>query len=355
MLTTRPTYHRLSNCLAVLAASLAAGLLWAGAAGAAGTSTLVITGAGDGHGVGMSQDGALGYAQHGYSYQAILAHYYAHTALGQAPAGTFVRVLVGSKVEKVPLERYVRGVVSAEVPASWPLAALQAQAVASRTYALTAHAGGSRFDVYADTRSQVYLGVAAETAQTNAAVTSTAGQIVTYAGKPAITYFFASSGGETESIANSFVGSTPEPWLVSVADPYDAGPAYDWKLSISFTTAAAKLDGLVKGAFRGIEVLTRGVSPRIVTAQVLGTRGAVRVSGPELAGRLGLDSTWAYFAVKSATSVHREPDLSGRPPAALPISAGPPAPPAAATPTGPQGGTRAPAVAEPSASGGVAP
>ncbi len=46
------------------------------------------------------------------------------------------------------------------------------------------HAGGSRFDVYSDTRSQMYLGVAAETAATNAAVAATAGQIVTYAGKP---------------------------------------------------------------------------------------------------------------------------------------------------------------------------
>ena len=50
------------------------------------------------------------------------------------------------------------------MPASWPLAALEAQAVASRTYALTDHAGGSRFDVYADTRSQVYLGAKAHTA-----------------------------------------------------------------------------------------------------------------------------------------------------------------------------------------------
>src|SRR5207302_155158 len=83
----------------------------------------------------------------------------------------------------------VRGVVSAEMSASWPAAALEAQAVATRTYALTAHAGGSRFDVYADTRSQVYAGPAAYTAATNAAVAATAGQIVTYAGAPAITYF----------------------------------------------------------------------------------------------------------------------------------------------------------------------
>src|SRR5205823_2043479 len=82
------------------------------------------------------------------------------------------------------------------------LAALEAQAVASRTYALTAHAGGSRFDVYADTRSQVYRGVAAQTPQTDAAVAATASQVVTYAGRLAITYFFAGSGGRTETVAH---------------------------------------------------------------------------------------------------------------------------------------------------------
>ena len=349
MPTTRPTYHRPNTFLEVLAASLISMLLWAGAAGA---STLVITGAGDGHGVGLSQDGALGYAEHGYSYEAILSHYYTGTALGQAPAGAVVRVLVGSTVQKVPLERYVRGVVSAEVSSSWPLAALQAQAVASRSYALTAHAGGSKFDVYADTRSQVYRGVAAETAATNAAVTSTAGQIVTYAGKPAITYFFASSGGMTESVQNSFLGSPPEPWLIGVADPYDSGPAYDWKLSMSFSAASAKLKGLVTGTFRGIEVLTRGVSPRIVSARVLGSRGTDPVSGPELAGRLGLQSTWAYFAVKSGASLKKEPDHSGTPSPSPPL--GPSPAPAPTPPAGPQGGARAPAVAESSATGGVA-
>src|SRR5271165_6318090 len=352
MLTTRPTYHRLHAVFEVLAAGLASILLWTTAAAA---STLVISGAGDGHGVGMSQDGALGYAQRGYSYEAILSHYYTGTALGQAPAGSYVRVLVGSKVQKIPLERYVRGVVSAEMPSTWPLAALQAQAVASRTYALTAHAGGSRFDVYADTRSQVYRGVAAETAATNAAVTSTAGQIVTYAGSPAITYFFASSGGMTESMQNSFIGSAPEPWLVGVGDPYASGAAYDWTVSMSFRAAAARLGDLVQGAFRGIEVLTRGVSPRIVSARVLGTRGDALTTGPELAGRLGLQSTWAYFAVKNGTSLTREPDHSGRPSASAPAGPAPAA--AGATPapvTGPQGGARAPAVAESTSTGGAA-
>jgi stage II sporulation protein D len=347
MLTMRSTYHRFHACLPILAATIAALLLSAAAARA---STLVIAGAGDGHGVGMSQDGALGYAEHGWSYEAILAHYYTGTAIGQAPAGTNVRVLMGGKVHTVALETYVRGVVSAEVPAGWPQAALEAQAVASRTYALTAHAGGTRFDVYSDTRSQVYRGVAAETPQTDAAIAATAGQVVTYEGLPAITYFFASSGGRTEDVQYAFPGAQPEPWLRGVTDPYDAGAQSSWKISMSFAVAVGRLKGLVKGSFRGIEVLKRGVSPRIVSAEVLGSAGATQVSGPELAGRLGLGSTWASFSVKNGTVVRPEPDRSGQPAAAATPSATPATPALIAA----QGGTQAPGSAGPASTGGAA-
>jgi SpoIID/LytB domain protein len=382
MLTIRSTYHRTNasarrgTCLsrlacnalpATLAACFATLLLGAGVARA--SSELMISGAGDGHGVGMSQDGALGYAEHGWPYTAILAHYYTGTALGQAPAGATVRVLVGSKVQTLSLETYVRGVVSAEMPAGWPLAALEAQAVASRTYALTAHAGGSKFDVYADTRSQVYRGVAAETPQTDTAIADTAGQIVTYEGNPAITYFFASSGGRTENVENGFPGAQPEPWLRSVTDAYETAQS-DWKLNIPFATVAARLKGLVKGSFRGIEVLSRGFSPRILSAAVLGSGGDTEVSGPELEARLGLDSTWAYFSVKSGTNVKPEPDRSSQPaatapadaPAApsAPVSTAPPAAAPAATPpasasavSGKQGGARAPGTATSSTDGGT--
>jgi stage II sporulation protein D len=280
----------------------------------------------------MSQEGALGYAQHGYGYAAILAHYYTGTALGSVPASTTVRLLINGKVRKLPLETYVRGVVGAEMPASWPLAALEAQAVASRTYAITDHAGGARFDVFADTRSQLYLGRQAQTAQTEAAVAATAGQVVTYAGKPAITYFFASSGGMTESVQNGFAGATPEPWLQGVADPFDEGAQHTWSVSMSFAAASARLRGLVRGAFRGIEVLKRGYSPRILTANVLGSKGDTQVSGPELEDRLGLYDDWAYFSVRTANGTTAEPDLSH-------YSAAPPAPETTpqATPAGPAG------------------
>jgi len=309
MLNMKPTYHRLHRLLALPLGAAAALVL----AGSARGAELVVSGAGDGHGVGMSQEGAYGYAQHGLGYQAILAHYYAGTALGQAPAGAQVRVMISGRVHRVALETYVRGVVSAEMPATWPAAALEAQAVASRTYALTAHAGGAAFDVYADTRSQVYRGVVAQTPQTDAAVAATAGQIVTYEGRPAITYFFASSGGRTENVENSFPGSAAAPWLQGVLDPYDQGPLHSWKLGLSFAAAASRLHGLVRGSFRGIEVLRRGFSPRIVSAYVLGSRGRTLVAGAQLAARLRLYGSWAYFSVRRGEAVTPEPDLSAQP------------------------------------------
>jgi SpoIID/LytB domain protein len=330
-------------CPTILLA-LACAALWAPAAYA---KTLVIDGAGDGHGVGMSQDGALGYAEHGWSYQAILGHYYTGTALGQAPAGTDVKVLVGSKVRDVALEEYVRGVVAAEMPSSWPLAALEAQAVASRTYAITSDAGGSKFDVYADDRSQVYRGKAAETSRSNAAVAATAGQVVLDGGQPAVTYFFASSGGHTESVQYGFPGATPQPWLVGVEDPYDEGALHRWTITMSFASAASRLRGLVDGKLEGIEVLRRGSSPRIVQAEVLGSKGHTLVDGPELEARLGLYSSWAYFSVKDQKSLQPEPDASG-----------PAAPAPAPTPVSGAGGASPVLVGTParvSGSGGASP
>ena len=87
------------------------------------------------------------------------------------------------------------------------------------------------------------------------------------------------------------------------------------------------------------------MSPRIVSAEVLGSRGNTPVSGPELEARLGLDSAWAYFSVKSGASVRREPDLSGQAPFTQPPPESPPATPAPTT--APQGGAQAPGTTAP--------
>lgn len=332
--------RRVAALLAVVCAVVLAALAPAGAAGAA-ASELVIEGAGEGHGVGMSQEGALGFAEHGYSYTAILAHYYVGTSIGTVSSKTQIRVLVGKKVKTLPIESYVRGVIANEMPSNWPAAALQAQAVATRTYALTAHAGGARFNVYSDTRSQVYRGKASETAATNAAAATTAGQIVTYQGQPAITYFFSASGGATEDVQDAFPGSAPEPWLVGVADPFEQGPGHSWSKTMPFSTVARDLHGLVLGTFEGIEVLTRGASPRILSAAVLGSGGTTNTTGDQLAARLGLDDSWAYFSVRTAQGTTAELDLSGR--------HWTPATPVAPTEAGGAGGTAPAATSSPEA------
>ena len=201
-------------------------------------------------------------------------------------------------VNALGLDDYVRGVVAAEMPSSWSAQALDAQAVAARTYALTSDVGGSAYQLYSDTRSQEYGGVGAETARTNAAVAATRGQIVTYGASPAITYFFSSSGGYTEDVQNAFPGATPEPWLRGVPDPYDGAagdPYHRWYYRLSAATAAGKLSGLVKGSLVGIQIGKRGVSPRIVTAAVVGTGGRTTTTGGTLEQRFGLMSTLASF------------------------------------------------------------
>jgi stage II sporulation protein D len=376
------------------------------AAPAAAADRLVARGGGYGHGVGMSQYGALGFARHGAGYREILGHYYSGTQIGRLEGRSGVRVLlqgtrtpqfdgavgvVGGRaldpattyrvtagaggnvvlrsprgralatfapplrvtgpdgggvrllgaspngitsgvyrgsldfspgpsgvlaVNNVGLEDYVRGVVAAESPASWPAEALKAQAVAARTYAVTTSKGHPAFDHYVDTRSQMYLGVAGERPTTDAAVAATRDEVVTYQGRPVVTYFFSTSGGRTEDVEHSFLGAPPQPWLRSVEDPYDSvSPRHRWSLVWTLRQAERKLGSWVKGRLQGIEVRRTGSSPRVVAADVVGTRGRTSVTGPQLRTRLGLPDHWVSFTT-IRTDV-RPPDASapGAPPA----------------------------------------
>lgn len=203
-------------------------------------------------------------------------------------------------VDAVGIDDYVRGVIAAEMPAAWPAQALAAQAVAARTYAITTSVSGNGYTLYPDTRSQMYGGVAAETASTDAAVAATSGDVVTYAGQPVATPFFASSGGYTENVENVWSGATPEPWLRGVRDPYDdfAGdPYHRWAYNLSPANAARRLGALVKGRLLGIRVTRHGASPRILTAQVVGTKGVSTVSGATLQRIFGLPTTLVRFVM----------------------------------------------------------
>jgi stage II sporulation protein D len=112
-----------------------------------------------------------------------------------------------------------------------------------------------------------------------------------------VTYFFSTSGGRTEDVENTPLGNEPRPWLKSVDDPYDGtSPRHRWgPIRMSLKQAGRRLGSYVKGSFRGIQVVRRGRSPRIVEADVIGTRGSTRVTGGQLRARFGLFDTWAFF------------------------------------------------------------
>ena len=353
-------------------------------------SEFTFTGHGWGHGIGMGQYGAQGYALNGWTHDRILAHYYSGTTLGQAPSQDVrvllqdgrqqvvvssdtglvvsdegsaaqrqlpgpVRVtvtrdstgftlldeagapllsgwvgpvalaavsgpvtLVGSAiggtvnrsyrgrlrvfvnqagalatVNVVGLEGYLKGVVASEVPATWEPEALEAQAVAARSYALATRKTGASFDLYPDDRSQVYGGVQAEHDSTTAAVDATAGQTVTKDGAVVVTYFSSTTGGRTANIEEVFANAAPSPVFVSVDDPFDTiSPYHDWTVTKTAAQVATGLTYLGTVTALSVDAYPSG---RVRTVTADGSAGSVTYSGATVRSRLGLRSTW--FAI----------------------------------------------------------
>jgi SpoIID/LytB domain protein len=130
-------------------------------------------------------------------------------------------------VDVLGIDAYVRGVVTGEMPKEWPAAALEAQAVAARSYAVATLGAGK--SLYTDQRSQVYGGIEGESPSGVQAVTQTKGQVLLYKGQVATTYFSSSSGGRTTAITDLVPGAKAVPYLVSERDPYDtASPWHNW-------------------------------------------------------------------------------------------------------------------------------
>jgi stage II sporulation protein D len=197
-------------------------------------------------------------------------------------------------VNALAVDAYVKGVIPNESPPSWPMAELKAQAVASRSFALTAGVDGDGFDLYADTRSQVYKGLESEYTTSDDAAEQTKGQVLMYEGKVAETLFSACSGGKTESMENVFGGAVP--YLVGVPDPYDdLCPLHDWTLKFSGPQISAKLAGLLDGRLKKVVITKTGYSPRIVEARLVGTGGVTTATGEQLEVALGGYSTWMTF------------------------------------------------------------
>lgn len=206
-------------------------------------------------------------------------------------------------VNVLPLELYLRGVVPWEMPHTWHADALRAQAVAARTYAITRLGRNASFDVFADTRDQVYGGLRAETQPSSAAVAATAGEILTWQGRPAATYYFSTSGGRTAAAGDGLPWARRVPYLVSVTDPYDSiSPHHDWG---PVRVPAARLTRLfgVRGVER-VRLVLNG-SARVSTVTLVGRDGGRTIAGRDFAAALGLRSSW--FTVAGAVTSGRVP------------------------------------------------
>jgi stage II sporulation protein D len=211
-------------------------------------------------------------------------------ALEVVPAGASELNVVNA----LSLEAYVKGVIPNESPPSWPMAELKAQAIISRSFAVTGTVEGNGFDLYSDTRSQVYKGLESEYTTSDGAADQTKGQVLMYEGQVAETLFSACSGGRTESIENVFGSAIP--YLVGVPDPYDSlCPLHDWTLKFSGPEISSKLSGLLDGRLKQIKITKTGYSPRIIEAKLIGTGGVTTATGEQLQIALGAYSTWMTF------------------------------------------------------------
>ena len=217
-----------------------------------------------------------------------------------------------SSVNVVPLQSYLQGVVPAEMPPSWSPEALQAQAVAARTYVLrlkASAASGQIYDTCDTTACQVYRGgaewtstgsaVQREWPTSTAAVAATSGVALTSGGSWILAEFSASNGGQTVASSLAYQKSFPDPY-----DGIPSGSPSTWSKTISLTTIQNAYPGI--GTFRGLQVNARnGISwwgGRSTSVTVLGSSGSTKVTGDQFRSTMGLRSTWWTVSTAPATS-----------------------------------------------------
>ncbi|PRY49222.1 SpoIID/LytB domain protein [Knoellia remsis] len=196
-------------------------------------------------------------------------------------------------VNALPMDRYLMSVVPAEMPASWAIEAVKAQAVAARTYTAARLGSADGFDICDTTTCQVYPGLTSSTpehANSTAAVQQTSGQVLHYGGRPALTEFSSSNGGQVTGSSLAY--------QVAKADPYDGvfPEAPDtWALpTLKASTIEKAWPGL--GRFRSLTITRDGKGAwyggRATSVTVTGTYGSRTVTGDAFRSALGLRSTW---------------------------------------------------------------
>ncbi len=193
-------------------------------------------------------------------------------------------------INDVPLELYLAGSLAREMYGSWGPEALQAQAVASRTYALQQREArrDEPWHVSAGTQSQVYAGIDAEAPAVWAALAATRGEVLAYEGSPILAVFHSSSGGRTASAEE--VWGQARDYLVSVevVDEWDSPDSY-WRAPVSRTTLGRATAAVAEdvGEIVRVRVAKRSESGRATRIELVGERGTVSLAARQLRSALG--------------------------------------------------------------------
>lgn len=223
-------------------------------------------------------------------------------------------------INDLGIEDYLLGVVTREMYDDWPIEAIKAQAVASRTYALyESHwtGVGRQWDVFADQRSQMYGGVAAETIQSRRAVGQTAGVVLTYGpgdGKIFRAYFSSCCGGVTQAAADAFPG---EPYIPPLAEQYrgnisSACPYFNWgPITIKKTELARRVH---VWATRRAKEVGREIPELEITAiyqvQIQGVNRYGRPNRVLVTDTRGVQFSWTAEDLRSAVDTDAQPGTS---------------------------------------------
>ncbi|EMN02306.1 SpoIID/LytB domain-containing protein [Leptospira noguchii] len=207
-------------------------------------------------------------------------------------------------INVLPLEEYLLAVVPSEVPYSWPMEALKAQAICARTYAVREilNKKNALYDVEATTNSQVYGGIEKEHPFTTKAVQDTTGVMAVFEENPIQAFFHSNSGGKTETPENIW-GGKKIPYLSTVSSDFDrAGENFYWKEIVSQDLINSKFSNLKLGEIQSIQVLSRTSSGRVDLMELNGTEGTSRIRGKEFRQTLGAPVRSLRFGIQKESN-----------------------------------------------------
>ena len=214
--------------------------------------------------------------------------------VGQKRYAGKLKIYIGdndiSVVNILGVENYLSSVVGAEMPSKWPIEALKAQAIASRTYALKQR-GNILFDIDSTQRNQVYNGLESRTYKTLKAVRSTKSLVLVYENKLINALFHSSSAGMTENSQD--VWKNEYPYLSSVKDFDITNPKLRWQKRFS-NEQLQKLFPRI-GGIKEIEILNITNTGRVKNIKIQGDFGSDQISGVDIRKRMNLKSTLVRF------------------------------------------------------------